>query len=74
MMRYGEFSLALHRIAEHRRIPVNGVRSIAALVLPGGSDRAAERGLREQKALLRTMIGGDQATIGASASHLRGVA
>ncbi|MFL0241216.1 oxygenase MpaB family protein [Mycobacterium sp. SMC-17] len=56
------------------RIPVNGVRSIAALVLPGGSDRAADRGLREQKALLRTMIGGDEATIGASASHLRGVA
>jgi len=56
------------------RIPVNGVRSIAALVLPGGSDRAADRGLREQKALLHTMIGEDQATIGASASHLRGVA
>ncbi|MGX9675119.1 oxygenase MpaB family protein [Mycobacterium sp. HM-7] len=56
------------------RIPVNGVRSIAALVLPGGSERAADRGFREQKALLRTMIGGDEATIGASASHLRGVA
>ena len=56
------------------RIPVNGVRSIAALVLPCGSERAADRGFREQKALLRTMIGGDEATIGASASHLRGVA
>lgn len=56
------------------RIPVNGVRSIAALVLPGGSDRAADRGLREQRALLHTMIGDDEATIGASASHLRGVA
>lgn len=56
------------------RVPVNGVRSIAALILPGGSDRAAERGSREQKALLRTMIGDDRATIGASASHLRGVA
>ncbi|MHA7666532.1 oxygenase MpaB family protein [Mycolicibacterium sp. HS_4_1] len=56
------------------RIPVNGVRSIAALVLPGGSERAADRGSREQKALLHTMTGADQATIGASASHLRGVA
>lgn len=56
------------------RIPVNGVRSIAALVLPGGSDRAADRGSREQKALLHTMTGEDHASIGASASHLRGVA
>ncbi|MDR3659987.1 MAG: oxygenase MpaB family protein [Mycobacterium sp.] len=56
------------------RIPVNGVRSIAALVVPGGLDRAADRGLREQKALLRTMIGDGEATIGASASHVRGVA
>ncbi|MUL66147.1 hypothetical protein BOO86_16860 [Mycobacterium sp. CBMA 234] len=56
------------------RIPVNGVRSIVALAVPGGVERAADRGAREQKALLHTMIGDDQATIGASASHLRGVA
>jgi hypothetical protein len=56
------------------RIPVNGARSIAALAVPGGLNTAADRGLREQKALLRTMIGDDQATIGAAASHVRGVA
>jgi hypothetical protein len=56
------------------RIPVNGARSIAALAVPGGLNTAADRGLREQKALLRTMIGDDQATISAAASHVRGVA
>lgn len=52
------------------RIPVNTARSIAALALPGGLDRAAARGYREQKALLRTMIGGNPARIGDSAAHV----
>jgi hypothetical protein len=56
------------------RIPVNVGRSVAAIALPGGSDRAASRGEREQKALLHTIIGDSEATIGASASHVSSVA
>lgn len=56
------------------RIPVNVTRSAAALLLPGGMDRAAARGAREQKALLHTIIGEDQATIGQSAAHMSSVA
>jgi hypothetical protein len=56
------------------RIPVNGVRSVADQLLPGGLDRSADRGRREQEALLHTMIGDSPATIGASAAHVRGVA
>lgn len=51
------------------RIPVNLIRSVAALTMPGGLDRAAARGQREQKALLHTMIGVSKATIGESAGH-----
>jgi len=56
------------------RIPVNVTRSVAALTLPGRMERAAVRGQREQKALLRTMIGGSEATIGDSAAHVSRVA
>jgi hypothetical protein len=56
------------------RLPVNLTRSAAALVLPGGLVRAAARGQREQEALLRTMIGHGEATIGDSAAHVSGVA
>ncbi|WP_101948051.1 oxygenase MpaB family protein [Mycobacterium sp. 3519A] len=56
------------------KLPVNLVRSVAALVRPGGVDRAALRGEREQKALLHTMIGDGEATIGASAAHVTKVA
>jgi ER-bound oxygenase mpaB/B'/Rubber oxygenase, catalytic domain len=56
------------------RIPVNVTRSVAALTLPGGMDRAAARGQREQKALLHTIIGDGQATIGDSAAHMVRVA
>lgn len=51
------------------RVPVNGVRSAAALTLPGGKDRAAERGWREQQALLRTMSPAP-AVIGDSVTNL----
>jgi hypothetical protein len=40
----------------------------------GGVDRAALRGEREQKALLRTMIGDTEARIGDSAAHVSRVA
>ncbi|OBF81207.1 hypothetical protein A5791_06075 [Mycobacterium sp. 852002-51163_SCH5372311] len=56
------------------RIPVNMTRSVAALALPGGMDRAAARGQREQKALLHTIIGDGSATIGDSAAHMDRVA
>jgi hypothetical protein len=52
------------------RIPVNLVRSAAAIALPGGLDRAVARGTREQRDLLATILGGDPATIGASAAHV----
>ncbi|MBS9531983.1 DUF2236 domain-containing protein [Mycobacterium sp. M1] len=53
------------------RMPVNLVRSAAALTLPGGAARAAVRGRREQEVFMRTMMGGDDTTIGASARVLR---
>jgi len=56
------------------RLPVNLARSIAALARSGGVNRAALRGEREQKALLRRMIGDDQAMIGESAAHVSRVA
>lgn len=56
------------------RLPVNVTRSVAALTLPGGMDRAAARGAREQEALLRTMIGDTQATVGDSAVQVTNVA
>ena len=56
------------------RIPVNVARSVAALTLPGGMDRAVARGEREQKTLLHTMIGDSGATIGDSAAGVSRVA
>ncbi|AGB23447.1 hypothetical protein Mycsm_03136 [Mycobacterium sp. JS623] len=55
------------------RIPVNVGRSVAALILPGGRNRAASRGQREQKTLLHTIIGDAEAKIGDSASHMSSV-
>lgn len=56
------------------RMPVNVARSVAALGVPGGMDRAAARGWREQEALLRTIIGDGPATVGDSAAHVGRVA
>jgi len=56
------------------RIPVNVTRSVAALTLPGGIERAVARGQREQETLLHTMIGHSEATIGDSAEHVSRVA
>ncbi|NKY87273.1 oxygenase MpaB family protein [Nocardia veterana] len=52
------------------RIPVNLGRSGAAL-LPGGAERAAARGRREQEAFLRLLVGAEQAVIGDSARHVQ---
>ena len=52
------------------KLPVNVARSAVDLVLPGGMDRAARRGQREQAALLRTMIGESEVAIGDSAAHV----
>ncbi|MGV0644727.1 oxygenase MpaB family protein [Mycolicibacterium sp. XJ2546] len=56
------------------RLPVNLARSAAAVVRPDGIARAAARGDREQKVLMRTIIGDTGATIGESASHVGSVA
>ncbi|MFA5708993.1 oxygenase MpaB family protein [Mycolicibacterium sp.] len=57
------------------RLPVNLARSLAALTLPGGLERADARGRREHQQLMRTMIGaGTPATIGESAAHVGQVA
>ncbi|MFI5718579.1 oxygenase MpaB family protein [Nocardia sp. NPDC051750] len=52
------------------RLPVNLVRS-ALIRLPGGADRAAERGRRAQNAFLRTLTGSDTVVIGDSVRGLR---
>jgi hypothetical protein len=52
------------------KLPVNMARSAVDLVLPGGMDRAARRGQREQEDLLRTMIGETEVAIGDSAAHV----
>ncbi|OBK79428.1 oxygenase MpaB family protein [Mycobacterium sp. 1164985.4] len=56
------------------RLPVNLTRSIAAIALPGGIDRAADRGDREHQVLMRTIVGDGGATIGESAEHVGTVA
>ncbi|BBZ36482.1 oxygenase MpaB family protein [Mycolicibacterium confluentis] len=57
------------------RLPLNLSRSLTALTVPGGMERADHRGRREHRKLLRTMIGDDaSATIGESAAHVSHVA
>lgn len=51
------------------RLPVNAARSLAANTLPGGKDRAAARGWRQQEQFMRT-LGVGKATIGAAAAHV----
>ncbi|WP_036567719.1 oxygenase MpaB family protein [Nocardia sp. BMG51109] len=52
------------------RIPVNLARTAATRLAPGGRDRAAVRGRREQEEFLRRLIGDTAATIGESAPPL----
>ncbi|MEB3980555.1 oxygenase MpaB family protein [Mycobacterium sp. 663a-19] len=56
------------------RIPINMTRSLAAVTIPGGLDRAAARGAQEQETLLHIMIGDGKAAIGDSAVHVSRVA
>jgi len=56
------------------KMPVNLIRSVAALALPAGMDRAVDRGRREQQALLHTIIGDGTANIGESAVHVSSAA
>lgn len=56
------------------KLPVNVARSALDMALPGGLDRAALRGRREQASLLRTMIGESAVAIGDSAAHVSRVA
>lgn len=56
------------------RLPLNVARSVAAVALPGGIARATARGEREHRVLMRTIVGDDTATIGASAEHVGSVA
>ncbi|MEV6362904.1 oxygenase MpaB family protein [Nocardia asteroides] len=51
------------------RLPINLTRSVAAYTLPGGMDRAAARGDRENAVFLRTLTDG-HTTLGAAAEHL----
>ncbi|MFW0782879.1 oxygenase MpaB family protein [Gordonia sp. CPCC 206044] len=53
------------------RLPVNLVESIAAMTLPGGRRRAADRGERRSQRFMRTMVS-DGAAIGAAANHITG--
>jgi ER-bound oxygenase mpaB/B'/Rubber oxygenase, catalytic domain len=57
------------------RIPVNVVRTSASIALPGGRNRAARAGLRQQRAFLTTLIGPKaDAAIGDSANYVHQVA
>ncbi len=56
------------------KMPVNLIRSVAAMALPAGMDRAVDRGRREQQALLHTIIGDGTANIGESAVHVSSAA
>jgi hypothetical protein len=53
------------------RLPVNLVRSAATRISPGARDRAEKRGMREQKAFQRMLVGSGPATVGLSAQELQ---
>jgi hypothetical protein len=56
------------------RIPINLVRTGTSIALPGGRERAARAGHREQRHFLKTLIGVDSAAIGDSAGYIHQVA
>ncbi|MEV0673898.1 oxygenase MpaB family protein [Mycobacterium sp. NPDC050441] len=56
------------------KMPVNLIRSVAAMTSPGGMERAVARGQREQQALLRTIIGDSATNIGESAVQVSSAA
>jgi hypothetical protein len=51
------------------RIPVNLARSGVSMLVPGGRDRAARAGLRQQWAFMRTLIGPTAAAEIGGAAH-----
>lgn len=51
------------------RFPINATRSVTALLLPRGRDRAAARGWRQQQDLMRS-ITAQSAVIGDAATHI----
>jgi hypothetical protein len=52
------------------RIPINAARTGLARALPGGTDRAARSGYRQQRAFMTTLLGPTaDATIGSSANY-----
>lgn len=53
------------------RIPVNLARSAATRVSPAARQRAEERGLREQTAFKKMLVGSGPADVGMSAHHLQ---
>lgn len=56
------------------KLPVNLFRSLTAMSLPGGMDRAVARGEGQQRALLHTIVGDTAAIIGESATHVSSAA
>lgn len=56
------------------KLPVNLFRSLTAMSLPGGMDRAVARGEGQQRALLHTITGDTAAIIGESATHVSSAA
>ncbi|WP_040792534.1 oxygenase MpaB family protein [Nocardia paucivorans] len=56
------------------RIPINLTRSIANHLVPGARLRAERRGLREQEAFQRRLVGSGTAAVGQSAQHLQDTA
>lgn len=56
------------------RLPVNLARSAATRISPAARRRAEERGLREQVAFQRLLVGSGPADVGMSAHHLQATA
>lgn len=56
------------------RVPVNLARSAATRVSPAARQRAEERGLREQAAFKKMLVGSGPADVGMSAHHLQATA
>ncbi|WP_328394815.1 oxygenase MpaB family protein [Nocardia sp. NBC_00416] len=56
------------------RLPVNLARTAAIRISPAARARAEERGLREQEAFQRLLVGSGPATVGMSAHHLQATA
>lgn len=56
------------------RMPVNLTRTVLTRMSPAARARAEERGLREQEAFQRLLVGSGPATVGMAAHHLQATA